>query len=143
MNSDKSKKIAFFSIGLILVLAFSAFLVNKKMHDPSLFGPSISFNEEIHNYGDVKQGPQIDGFFDFTNTGKQKLVISNVSASCGCTSAMVDEKKEFAPGEKGKIKFTFNTEGRSGVNEKTITVESNDIKNPRKTISFICNIVLN
>lgn len=142
MNSDKSKKIAFFSFGLILIIAFSAFLVNKKMHDPSLFGPSITFNVEKQDYGEVKQGPKIDGFFEFTNTGKQKLIITNVSASCGCTSAIVDEKKEFEPGEKGKIKFTFNTEGRSGVNEKTITVESNDLKNPRKVISFTCNIVI-
>jgi hypothetical protein len=54
---------------------------------------------------------------------------------------VVDEKKEFAAGEKGRVKFTFNTEGRNGVNEKSITVVSNDMKNPNKTVSFTCNIV--
>lgn len=141
MNSNSIKKIAFFVIGLILIGSFSAFLINKKMHDPALFGPTITFTEEKHDFGQIKQGPEVQGEFEFTNTGHEPLIIKGVSASCGCTSAMVDEKRDFAPGEKGKIKFTFHTEGRSGVNEKTITVESNDVKNPRKTVSFVCNIV--
>ncbi|RPI18349.1 MAG: DUF1573 domain-containing protein [Ignavibacteriae bacterium] len=142
MKSENIKKIAFFVIGLFVVGAFSAFLISKKMHDPALFGPTIYFTEEKHDFGEVKQGPAVLGEFEFMNTGQETLIIKGVTASCGCTSAMVDEKKEFAPGEKGKIKYTFNTEGRNGVNEKIITVESNDVKNPRKTLSFTCNIVV-
>ena len=138
---DKIKKIIFLSSGLLIVFAVSAFLVNKNLHDPRLYGPSIKFNEEKRDLGDVKQGSVLEGFFEFTNTGKMPLVIKNVTTSCGCTGAMVDEKREFQPGEKGKIKFSFNTEGRIGKNEKTITVESNDIKTPKKTVSFSCSIV--
>ena len=137
----KFKIIIFLSTGLLVVFAVSAFLVNKNLHDPKLFGPSLKFNEEKRDFGDVKQGPVLEGFFEFTNTGRMLLVIKNVTTSCGCTGAMVDEKREFQPGEKGKIKFTFHTEGRMGKNEKTITIESNDLKNPKKSISFSCNIV--
>jgi hypothetical protein len=142
MNS-KIGKIAFFVIGIILVGAFSAFLVNKNMHDPRLNPPAISFASEKIDLGDVKQGPQVTGEFEFTNTGKNVLVISNVSTSCGCTGVVSDEKKEYQPGEKGKIKFTFNTEGRHGVNEKSLTVYSNDPNNPTKSVSFTCNIITN
>lgn len=139
--TDKIKKTVFLSIGLIIVFSVSAFLVNKNLHDPRLFGPSLKFTMEKRDLGDVKQGPVLEGFFEFTNTGRMPLVIKNVTTSCGCTGAMVDEKREFQPGEKGKIKFTFNTQGRVGKNEKTITVETNDLKYPKKTVSFSCNIV--
>jgi hypothetical protein len=141
MNSEKAKKITYFVTGLVFVFALSAFLITKNFNDPRIFGAILTFAEEKHDFGTVKQGPQVTGTFDFTNTGRDKLIIKSVSTSCGCTGAMVDEKKEFSPGEKGKIKFTFNTEGRSGINEKSITIESNDMKNPVKTISFTCNIV--
>jgi len=141
MNKSKAGKAIFFILGLALVVLFSAFLVNKNFHDPKFAPPVITFTQDKINMGDVKQGPQVNGEFEFTNTGRSVLIIKGIKPSCGCTGVIADEKKEFQPGESGKIKFTFNTEGRSGVNEKTITVETNDPKNTTKTISFNCNIV--
>jgi hypothetical protein len=141
MNTDKAKKITYFVTGLVFVFALSAFLIAKNFNDPKIFGPIITFMKEKQDFGNVKQGPQLEGTFEFTNTGRDKLIIKSVSTSCGCTGAIVDGKKEYMPGEEGRIKFTFNTEGRSGINEKSITVESNDMKNPHKTVSFTCNIV--
>jgi len=141
MNKLNFKKIGYFSIGLLLVVAFSAFLIKKNLSDPRFSGPRIEFTADRLNLGDVKAGPKVNGEFEFKNTGKDKLVISNVQPSCGCTGVVSDEKKEYLPGETGKIKFTFNTEGRMGVNEKTITVTTNDIKNASKVLSFTCNIV--
>lgn len=141
MKSGKTGKIIFFVGGLAVVLIFSAFLVNKNLHDPKNSPPQITFKQEKISLGDVNQGPQVNGEFEFTNTGKSVLIIKGIKPSCGCTGVVADEKKEYEPGETGKIKFTFNTEGRSGMNEKTITVETNDPKNTSKTISFSCNIM--
>lgn len=141
MVTNKIKKVLFFTAGLALIFVFSAFLISKNLKDPRVMAPVITFAEEKHDYGDVPQGPKLEGTFEFTNTGENVLVIKNVTTSCGCTGAMVDEKKEFAPGEKGRVKFTFNTEGRSGSNTKTITVQSNDPVNPNKTLTLVCNIV--
>ncbi len=137
---NKAGKIGFLITGLILVFAFSAFLVNKNMHDPKVNPPVITFAKEKIEFGEVKQGPQLTGEFEFTNTGNSTLVIKKITPACGCTGVVADEKKEFQPGETGKIKFTFNTEGRTGLNEKTITVESNDLRNPSKVVSFNCTI---
>src|SRR4030095_2641437 len=137
----KTGKAIFFTLGLSLVILFLAFLVNKNMHDPRFVPPVITFTEEKIDFGDVKQGPVLNGEFEFKNTGRSVLIIKSVKPSCGCTGVVADEKKEFQPGETGKIKFTFNTEGRTGTNEKTITVESNDPKSPSKSLSFKCNIV--
>lgn len=141
MNS-KAGKITFLVAGMLMVFAFSAFLVNRNMHDPKLNPPVITFTQEKIQFGDIKQGPQVNGEFEFKNTGNSVLVIKKITPACGCTGVVADEKKEFQPGETGKIKFTFNTEGRSGVNEKTITVESNDVKSPTKVVSFNCNILV-
>jgi len=141
MNS-KIGKILFIVLGLIAVGAFSAFLVNKNVKDPKFSSPVISFTQEKISLGEVQQGPVVNGEFEFTNTGEGLLMIKKVTAACGCTGLVADEKKEFQPGETGKIKFTFNTEGRSGLNEKTVTVESNDPKTPHKTVSFTCNILV-
>lgn len=141
MLQSKTGKIGFLALGLVLVLSFSAFLINKNMHDPKFNPPEITFTQEKINLGDVKQGPQVNGEFEFKNTGKSVLTIIKITPACGCTGVVADDKKEFQPGETGKLKFIFNTEGRSGMNEKTISVETNDIKNKIKTLSFSCNII--
>jgi hypothetical protein len=135
-------KILFLIAGILMVGAFSAFLVNKNLHDPKANPPVLTFKVEKIQFGDVTQGPQVAGEFEFTNTGKSPLVIKKIQPACGCTGVVADEKKEFQPGETGKIKFTFNTEGRSGMNEKTITVESNDMVHPTKVVSFNANIIV-
>ena len=123
MNSDKTKKIVFLSIGLILVVSFSAFLVNKNMHDPKLFSPVIKFTEERKDIGDIKQGPQFNGEFEFENTGKTPLEIKDVHASCGCTGILTDEKKIFQPGEKGKVKFEYMYDITQLTTSKKETIE--------------------
>lgn len=142
MSTNKTGKIFFLIIGLLMVSAFSAFLVNKNLHDPKFTSPVITFTQEKLSLGDVPQGPEVSGEFEFKNTGEGVLVIKKVTPACGCTGVIADEKKEFQPGETGKIKFTFHTEGRTGVNEKTISVESSDLAHPTKTVSFTCNIIV-
>jgi len=57
------------------------------------------------------------------------LIISNASGSCGCT---VPEwpKEPIAPGAKAVIKVTFNSAGKQGVQDKTVTLQSNAQQNP-------------
>ncbi|KXK42663.1 MAG: hypothetical protein UZ05_CHB002002947 [Chlorobi bacterium OLB5] len=142
MNTGKTGKILFLLFGLILVGAFSAFLVNKNMQDPKTHPPVMTFKEEKVNLGDVPQGPVVNGEFEFTNTGQSVLIIKKISAACGCTGLVADEKKEYQPGESGKLKFTFNTEGRSGVNEKSISIETNHPTQPNKMVTFTANIIV-
>jgi hypothetical protein len=61
--------------------------------------------------------------FEFKNTGKTPLIISNVQTSCGCTTA---EKptEPVLPGKKSKISVKYDTK-RVGDLHKTITVTTN------------------
>ncbi|MCC6865147.1 MAG: DUF1573 domain-containing protein [Ignavibacteria bacterium] len=140
MNTSKTGKFLFFIAGVLLVGAFSAFLVSKNLHDPKTHPPIMTFAHDKLDLGTVPQGPQVTGEFEFTNTGQSLLTIKKIQPSCGCTGVVMDEKKDYEPGESGKIKFTFNTEGRSGVNEKTITIETNNPVQPTQIVSFTVNI---
>jgi len=61
--------------------------------------------------------------FDFKNTGKTPIIVSNVQTSCGCTTA--DKPTEpVQPGKSSKISVKYDTK-RVGEFTKTITVTTN------------------
>jgi hypothetical protein len=88
-------------------------------------GPNISWENPTHDFGDIKEeGGPVTYKFDFTNTGSEPLIVTNVKPSCGCTSS--DYSKEpIAPGAKGYVSATYNPQGRPGPFNKSITVTTN------------------
>ncbi len=92
--------------------------------------PIIDFEEEEHDFGKIVQGEKVSYDFKFTNVGKSNLVISSAAASCGCTVADFP-KEPVPPGKTGKIRVEFNSEGKAGYTEKTITVVTNCEPNTR------------
>jgi hypothetical protein len=85
---------------------------------------AMKFSTEEHNFGTVPEGPSVSTDFEFTNIGKEPIVLSGVQASCGCTTPTWT-KEPVMPGKKGKITATYSTQGRPGNFVKTITVNSN------------------
>ena len=80
---------------------------------------------ETHDFGTLKEGPEATYVFKFKNVGKQPLLITNASASCGCTIPTF-EKSPVLPGKTGEIKVVFNTAGKGGQPfNKTIYITSN------------------
>jgi len=84
----------------------------------------ISFDEDEHDFGKIQQGEVVSHTFEFTNTGKSVLIIGTVKASCGCT---VPEwpKDPIKPGEKGQIKVVFDSDGKRGQINKSVSVMGN------------------
>ncbi|MCU0441173.1 MAG: DUF1573 domain-containing protein [Bacteroidia bacterium] len=107
----------------ILLLAFVGVcsLANAQQPMPT---PEISFETVVHDFGNIKEGTLATYNFTFTNTGKAPLILSNVQASCGCTSPEWT-KEPIMPGQKGTIKAVYNSYNRPGVFQKYITVKSN------------------
>lgn len=77
--------------------------------------------------------------FKYENKGDTPVHIKAVKPSCGCTTAAL-EKNDVAPGEKGEIKATFNVGTMTGVQTKTITVETDDPKTPQTVLTFKATI---
>lgn len=90
----------------------------------SLGSAIIEFDTKDYNFGTVKEGAIVEGVFKVANKGKTDLVITDASASCGCT---VPEwpKDAIKPGDSAEIKFSFNSKGRTGKQSKTITLQTN------------------
>lgn len=86
--------------------------------------PAIKFGKESHEFGEVIEGKLASYEFEVTNTGNQPLIINNVQASCGCTSPHWT-REAIAPGKSGIIKATYNSAGRPGPFNKSLTVVSN------------------
>ena len=91
--------------------------------------PVITFKETEFDFGDIKQGDKVEHTFEFTNTGEADLLISTARASCGCTVPEFPTQA-LKKGEKGTIKVTFDSAGKMGSQDKTVTVITNTPDSP-------------
>ncbi len=105
---------------------------------PNPNAPDFKFDTETFDFGTVKEGDQATHEFKFKNTGKEPLVITNVQASCGCTTPKWS-KEPVKPGAEGTITAVYNSNGRPGAFNKQITVTSNG-KVPAKVIYIKGNV---
>lgn len=86
--------------------------------------PEIKFEEEVYDFGKMTQGETVSHAFYFKNTGGKNLIVSGASGSCGCTVPSWP-KEPIKSGGQGKINVVFNSEGKSGYQEKTVTLVTN------------------
>ncbi|WP_395053571.1 DUF1573 domain-containing protein [Flavobacterium sp.] len=87
----------------------------------------MTFEKVEHNFGKIKQGDKVDYNFKFKNTGTADLIISSAKGSCGCTIPEYP-KQAVKPGESGEIKVSFNSDGKSGEQSKTVSIFANTVK---------------
>jgi hypothetical protein len=56
----------------------------------------IEFKDTTIDYGTIEKGADGLRVFEFTNTGDAPLIISKVTASCGCTIPKKTERSNYA-----------------------------------------------
>ncbi|MCX8080400.1 MAG: DUF1573 domain-containing protein [Bacteroidia bacterium] len=86
--------------------------------------PVMTFENTEYDFGKITQGEVVTVDFHFRNTGKKNLIISGASGSCGCTVPKWP-KEPIPPGKTGLIQVIFDSEGKKGYQEKTITIATN------------------
>ncbi len=86
--------------------------------------PTMEFSTTDHDFGTVDEGKKVSYTYKVKNTGQAPLIIQNAQPSCGCT---VPEwtKTPIPVGGEGFVKAEFDTKGKPGINNKTITVTAN------------------
>ncbi len=87
--------------------------------------PAMTFEVTHLDLGQIVQGSKVERQYTFTNTGGGPLVITDVRGSCGCTVGKEWPKHPVAPGASANISVSFDSEGRSGRQDKTVTVVAN------------------
>ncbi len=101
---------------------------------------AISFEETQFNFGEIIQGQVVEYDFNFTNTGKNDLVIYDAKGSCGCT---VPEwpKEPIRPGKSNKIHVKFDSTNKEGHQTKTVTLTCNTQPN-QVTLQVVGDVVV-
>jgi len=102
--------------------------------------PELKFDNPNHNLGSIVQGNKDKFNYNFTNSGKNPLIIYGVKPSCNCTN--VDYTKEpVLPKQKGYISVTFDSSDKHiGLNRIVIVIITNSYKKYYK-VSFTVNVL--
>ncbi|RLD44322.1 MAG: hypothetical protein DRI86_07825 [Bacteroidetes bacterium] len=111
----------------IILISFIALVVFSTANIPNQPDTNtkahIKFETTSHDFGKITQNGNGKFSFNFTNTGKEPLIIQNVRSSCGCTVAS-RPNAPIMPGDSSKISVRYDTR-RLGAFHKNITVTSN------------------
>lgn len=97
--------------------------------------PKLIIETRVHDFGKIVQGSSVEASFILKNNGKSELSIRKTHASCGCTIATLG-KDVIAPGEELELGITFNSAGRRGNQQKSITIYSNDPAAPVQRVTI-------
>lgn len=109
------KKVLF--IAMVLIMSLSTFAQQKQV---------IEFTEQEYDFGTVKEEDgKVSHVFEFVNISQTPITITNVRASCGCTTPNWS-RQPVMPGESGVVTATYSASGRPGRFNKSITVTAND-----------------
>jgi hypothetical protein len=128
MNMKKNQIIICF----LMFLGVQAFAQEKKLDNignPNTNQSEFKFDETEYNFGTIKQGDVVTHEFKFTNLGSEPLIISKAEGSCGCTVPEFP-KEPIMKNQSSVIKVTFNSTGKFGIQDKTVTLTSNALQNP-------------
>lgn len=105
---------------IVFLVALAASTMSVTMAQQS---NNFNFPIDKFDFGVVNEGDKARHTFEFFNTGKDTILLKseNVRASCGCTTPSFSTDA-ILPGQKGVITAEFNSQGRPGTFQKTITV---------------------
>ncbi|WP_370089690.1 DUF1573 domain-containing protein [Ekhidna sp.] len=93
----------------------------------SVFGQSkLNFPVSDYDFGEIKEeGGAAEYTFHFVNVGEEPIQITNVKASCGCTTPGWT-KEEVMPGDSGFVKAKYNPRNRPGRFRKSLRITTSD-----------------
>jgi hypothetical protein len=86
--------------------------------------PIFDFGKTSHDFGQIKEGEVVNHTFTFKNTGEAPLIIESAKGSCGCTVPQWP-KEPIPVGGTGNIEVSFNSKGKPGQQNKTVTITAN------------------
>lgn len=88
-----------------------------------LYGAALRWDQTDISIDAAPMVESVEGVFNFTNTSTEPVTIAGVHSSCGCTVPEL-KKNTYAPGETGTIRAVFTLGDRTGLQEKTVTVNT-------------------
>ena len=89
------------------------------------FGQLAEFSIKVptHKFPKTNEGVVLEHSFEYTNTGSAPLIISSFTVACSCTKVTLP-KEPVPPGQKGIVKVTFDTQGRTINQDRTVILHT-------------------
>ena len=117
-------------IKTVLILAITMWAVGSFAQAPAVeHAPKIVCADPAFNFGEMDSSKDVEHTFVLKNDGDLSLEIKQVRPSCGCTVANISQNT-IPPGGQAEVTTRLSLRGRQGAQHKTISVESNDPKQP-------------
>ncbi len=101
-------------------------LLSRAQRVASMPKTTMQFYESRYDFGSVSEGQVVRHAFRFKNTGQNPLVIAKTDVTCGCTVPEYPEDA-ISPGSDGEITVVFSSAGKSGYQQKTVSVHANTV----------------
>ncbi|MBK7410632.1 MAG: DUF1573 domain-containing protein [Saprospirales bacterium] len=95
---------------------------------------SVQYSETEFDFGTIDQGDLVTHEYKFKNTGNEPLIINSAKGSCGCTVPSWP-KEPIAPGKEAVISVQFDSKGKSGAQNKKVTITANT--NPQQSFLYL------
>ena len=95
--------------------------------------PKFTFDQEEHNFGEIRDGDIVSHTFRFTNSGEAPLIISKATAACGCTVPQWP-KQPIPVGGSGEIQVQFDSSNKPGMQNKVVTITANTESKVKKLL---------
>ena len=95
--------------------------------------PKFTFEQEEHNFGQIRDGDIVSHTFRFTNSGEAPLIISKATAACGCTVPQWP-KQPIPVGGSGEIQVQFDSSNKPGMQNKVVTITANTESKVKKLL---------
>ncbi|WP_020532670.1 DUF1573 domain-containing protein [Flexithrix dorotheae] len=128
---------------LKIIFSFSFFILISSItfsQTPENKGVAkIHFEEESFDFGDIYQGDVVQHTFILKNTGSAPLLLTNVATTCGCTAPNWS-REPILPGKESEILVKFDSRGKSGIQNKIITIYSN-AETPQTRVKITTNVL--
>jgi hypothetical protein len=114
----------FLKLAIIVPVLAGLGFMSSVPDDPKGFSDEVKgiiVENPEHNFGTIPEnGGSVTATFTIINKTDGAILITNATASCGCTVA-TSTKEPIEPGQKGKVTATYNPKSRPGGFDKTIT----------------------
>ncbi|MEM1135981.1 MAG: DUF1573 domain-containing protein [Bacteroidota bacterium] len=130
----------FILFGMFFFLSVNLLLAqDQKKIAPTQEGAQLTLSESFFDFGEIEQGDKVEHIFQLENTGTAPLIISNILTTCGCTATNWTSEP-ILPKRTGEVKIAFDSRGRSGIQNKIITIISNAVT-PQHKIKITANVL--
>lgn len=93
--------------------------------------PRFEADNVLYKFPDTREGELLSHIFIITNAGDAPLIISEYKVACPCTKVELPTKP-IMPGQSYKMKVTFDTKGKTYLQDRAVLLQTNTKKKEEK-----------